>query len=121
MRTKEMFGNEGCIGRKIFVIIVAVTIIISSLAMVSPVSVDAVASKKKASVVKIGKATVTTSNGKVVVSKQNKVITIKKSGTYTLKGNFASYRILMNSRKPVVKRVIAVLLTITLVTAFFHE
>ena len=99
MRIKEMFGIEGCIGRKIFVIIVAVTVIMSSVAMVSPVSVDAAASKKKASVVKIGKATVTTSNGKVVVSKKNKVITIKKSGTYTLKGNFASYRILMNSRK----------------------
>lgn len=100
MRKKELFRMVRLNGKKILVTSVAATVIMSSVAAVSPFNMESVsAAKKKESVVKAGNASVTTTNGKAVVSKKNRTVTITKNGTYTLKGNFGSYRIIMSKRE----------------------
>lgn len=85
--------------KKNFATLVAAAVIMSSATVVYPFDAEIVsAANKKASVVKAGKASITTTNGKAVVSKKSRIVTITKNGTYTLSGNFGAYRIIMNKR-----------------------
>ena len=100
MRKEELFRKMKCKGKKIFAMSIAAAVFMSALTTgYSCDKVNVSAAKKKISTVKIGKAVVTTANGKVAVSKKNKTITLNQSGTYTFKGNFGSYRIIMNKRQ----------------------
>ena len=100
MRKEKLFREIKCKGKKIFAMSVAAAVFMSALTTgYSCDKVNVSAAKKKISTVKIGKAVVTTANGKVAVSKKNKTITLNQSGTYTFKGNFGSYRIIMNKRQ----------------------
>ena len=100
MRKERLFSEMKCTGRKIFAMSVAAAVLASAVTTgYVGDKVNVSAAKKKTKTVKIGKASVATANGKVTVSKKNKTITIAKNGTYTFKGNFGSYRIIMNKRE----------------------
>ena len=99
MRKEKLFSEMKCKGKKIFAMSVAAAVFMSALTTGYSCDKENVsAAKKKILTVKIGKAVVTTVNGKVAVSKKNKTITLNQNGTYTFKGNFGSYRIIMNKR-----------------------
>lgn len=100
MRKKILFEKVKNNYVKVFAATVSAAVIVSSIGIGAVCEYKyTLAAKKKASVVKAGRATVTTTNGKAVVSKKTKTVSITKSGTYTLKGNFGSYKILMNKRE----------------------
>lgn len=100
MKTKNLFKVMKNKGSIFCAFTMSAAVIMSSIGIGNVLNAENVsAAKKKASVVKVGKATVTTTNGKAVVSKKTKTVTIAKNGTYILKGNFGSYKILMNQRE----------------------